>query len=132
MEGIEITSCNRSKSCIRGTWQARLDFKDVKVPKAHLLHHEGRGLNVALTCLNYGRCTLSAGMVGAARSALAQSSKWAQYRHQFDRSIGEFDLVQNNIAKQRAWVYAMESMLTYTTGMVDRGDEDIMLETAIC
>ena len=40
--------------------------------------------------------------------------------------------MQDNIAKQRAWVYAMESMLTYTTGMVDRGDEDIMLETAIC
>ena len=132
MEGIKITSCNRSKSCIRGTWQARMEFKDVKVPKAHLLHHEGRGLNVALTCLNYGRCTLSAGMVGAARTALAQSAKWAQYRHQFDRPIGEFDLVQDNIAKQRAWVYAMESMLTYTTGMVDRGDEDIMLETAIC
>lgn len=132
MEGVDIFSRNRSKSCIRGTWQARIRFNNVRVPKENLLHHEGRGLNVALTCLNYGRCTLSAGMVGAAQTALEQAGKWARYRHQFDRALGEFDLVQDNIAKIAAWLYASEAMLYMTTGMVDRRDEDIMLETALC
>lgn len=132
MEGIDIFSRNRSKVCIRGTWQARIRFDNVKVPKENLLHQEGKGLNVALTCLNYGRCTLSAGMVGAAQAALRQGGKWALTRHQFDRALGEFDLVQDNVAKMAAYVYATEAMLYMTTGMVDRGDEDIMLETAIC
>ncbi len=132
MDGIEIFSRNRSKCGIRGTWQARIRFTDVKIPAANLLHKEGRGLVVALTCLNYGRCTLSAGMVGAGRAAYKQALMWAQTRHQFDRAIGEFDLVRDKLATMAAYVYAMDSMLYMTTGIVDRGDEDIMLETAIC
>lgn len=132
MDGVDIFSRNRSKCTIRGTWQARIRFTNVRVPAENLLHHEGKGLNVALTCLNYGRCTLSAGMVGAAKRAFEQGTKWAQTRHQFDRAIGEFDLVQDNVAKMQAYVYATEAMLYMTTGMVDRGDTDIMLETAIC
>jgi acyl-CoA dehydrogenase family protein 9 len=132
MEGIDIFSRNRSKCGIRGTWQARIRFKDVKVPRANLLHKEGKGLNVALTCLNYGRCTLSAGMVGAGKAAYEQATKWAQYRYQFERPIGEFEQMQEQVAKMAAYCYAMDSMLYMTTGIVDRGDEDIMLETAIC
>ena len=67
-----------------------------------LLHKEGRGLNVALTCLNYGRCTLSAGMLGGATYAYEQACKWAKYRHQFDRPIAEFDQMQEKIARMGA------------------------------
>ena len=132
MEGVEIYSRNRSKCGIRGTWQARIRLNDVKVPKANLLHKEGRGLNVALTCLNYGRCTLSAGMVGAAGFSLEQAAKWAKNRFQFDRPIGEFELVQEKLADMAAYVYAMDAMLYMTTGFLDRHDEDIMVETAAC
>lgn len=132
MEGIEIFSKNRSKMCIRGTWQARIRFNNVRVPKANLLHKEGKGLNVALTCLNYGRCTLSAGMLGGAKTAMDQSIKWSQTRYQFQRPIADFELVQKKIAYMSALAYAMDSVLYMTTGMLDRHDEDIMLETAIC
>ncbi|MDG1898984.1 MAG: acyl-CoA dehydrogenase family protein [Phycisphaerales bacterium] len=132
MDGIDIFSRNRSKCGIRGTWQARVRFNDVKVPKANLLHKEGRGLNVALTCLNYGRCTLSAGMVGAGRAAWLQALKWSETRYQFDRPLGKFELVRDKLATMSAYVYAMDAMLYWTTGIVDREDEDIMLETAIC
>jgi alkylation response protein AidB-like acyl-CoA dehydrogenase len=132
MEGVEIFSRNRSKCGIRGTWQARIRLTNVKVPKENLLHKEGRGLNVALTCLNYGRCTLSAGMLGAAEFAYEQASKWAKYRYQFDRPIGEFDQVKEKLARMAAYTYAMEAMLFMTTGFLDRHDEDIMLETAVC
>ena len=132
MEGVDIYSRNRSKCSIRGTWQARIRLKDVKVPAENLLHIEGKGLNVALTCLNYGRCTLSAGMVGAARYALEQGAKWAKYRYQFDRPIGDFELVREKLARMAAHVYAADAMLYMTTGFLDRGDKDIMLETAMC
>lgn len=132
IEGIDIFSANRSKCGIRGTWQARMRFTNVKIPKANLLHKEGRGLNVALTCLNWGRCTLSAGMVGAGRSAYLQALKWAETRYQFNRPLGEFELVRDYIASMAAYTYAMDAMLYMTTGIVARDDDDIMLETAIC
>ncbi|MFO0827769.1 MAG: acyl-CoA dehydrogenase family protein [Phycisphaerales bacterium] len=132
MEGFEIYSRNRSKCGIRGTWQARIRLNNVKVPRAHLLAKEGQGFKIAMTCLNFGRCTLSAGMLGGASYALEQAAKWARYRYQFDRAIGEFDLVQEKLARMAAYVYAMDAMLYMTTGIVDRGDPDIMLETAMC
>lgn len=132
MPGIEIFQKNRSKCGIRGTWQARIRFHNVRVPKAHLLHAEGKGLNVALTCLNYGRCTLSAGMLGGARRAMDQATKWAQTRFQFKRPLADFELMKRNIARMNAYVYAMDAMLYLTTGMLDRHDDDIMVETAIC
>ena len=132
IEGIDIFSRNRSKCGIRGTWQARIRFTNVKIPRENLLHKEGKGLNIALTCLNFGRCTLSAGMVGAAGYAYEQATKWAQYRYQFDRPIGEFDQMKEKVALMASYVYAMDAMLYMTTGFLDRGDEDIMLETAIC
>ncbi|MSR18908.1 MAG: acyl-CoA dehydrogenase [Phycisphaerales bacterium] len=132
MEGIEIFSRNRAKCGIRGTWQARVRLTNVRVPKANLLHKEGRGLVVALSCLNFGRCTLSAGMVGGATYAYEQACKWARTRVQFDRPIGEFDLVRAKLARMAGCVYAMDAMLYMTTGFLDRGDEDIMLETAVC
>ncbi len=132
MEGIDIFSKNRSKMCIRGTWQARIRFTDVRVPRANLLHKEGRGLNVALTCLNYGRCTLSAGMLGGAKRAMDQSVKWSQTRYQFSRPLADFELVKQKIARMSAYCYAMDAVLYMTTGMLDRHDDDIMLETAVC
>ena len=131
MPGIEIFEKNRSKTGIRGTWQARLRFTDVKVPVSNRLHKEGKGLNVALTCLNFGRCTLSAGVTGAARRAMNQSIKWVQTRYQFDRPLADFELVQLRIARMAAYTYAMDAVLYLMTGMLDRHDKDIMVETAI-
>lgn len=132
MPGVEIFSRNRSKCGIRGTWQARIRLTNVKVPKENLLAKEGHGFKVAMSCLNYGRCTLSAGMLGGATFAYEQACKWAKYRFQFDRPLGEFDLVKTKLARMAAYVYAMDAMLYMTTGFLDRGDSDIMLETAMC
>jgi acyl-CoA dehydrogenase family protein 9 len=132
MPGIEIYEKNRSKCGIRGTWQARIRFHDVRVPRGHRLHVEGKGLNVALSCLDYGRCTLSAGMLGGARRAAAQATKWAQTRFQFHRPLADFELVRAKVARMSALTYAMDAVLYATTAMLDRQDDDLMVETAIC
>ena len=130
MVGLEITEKNRSKAGIRGTWQARIRFNDVRVPRANLLHEEGKGLVVALSCLNYGRCTLSAGVGGAAKRAMDQSVKWVQTRYQFGRPLADFELVQQCIARMAAYTFGMDAVLYLMTGMLDREDTDIMVETA--
>ncbi len=132
MEGMDIFQNNRSKTGIRGTWQARIRFTNVKVPKANLLHQEGQGLKVALTCLNYGRCTLSAGVTGGAKRAADQATKWARTRYQFKRPLADFELVKLRIAEMHARIFAMDAMLYMTCGFLDRHDKDIMVETAAC
>ncbi len=130
MDGLDVFEKNRSKTGIRGTWQGRIRFTDVRVPRENLLHKEGKGLVVALSCLNYGRCTLSAGVGGAAKRAMNQSIKWVQTRYQFGRPLADFELVQQKIARMAAYTYAMDAVLYMMTGMLDRGDTDIMIETA--
>ena len=132
MEGVDIFQANRSKCGIRGTWQARIKFTNVKVPRENLLYKEGSGLHVGLTCLNYGRCTLASGMLGAARHCMDQAIKWSQTRYQFGKSISTFDLIKDRIAHMAALTYAMDAMLYMTTGMLDRKEKDVMVETAIC
>ena len=132
MEGVTFFQKNRSKAGIRGTWQARIRFENVKVPKENLLHREGQGLKVALTCLNYGRCTLSAGVTGAAKQAAEQATKWVATRYQFQRPLADFELVQKRVAEMHALCYGMDAMLYAVCGMLDRHDSDIMVETAAC
>ncbi len=132
MEGVHFFQKNRSKAGIRGTWQARIRFENVRVPKENLLHREGQGLKVALTCLNYGRCTLSAGVSGAAKQAAEQATKWVQTRYQFQRPLADFELVQKRVAEMHAFCFAMDAMLYAVCGMLDRHDRDIMVETAAC
>jgi len=132
LDGVEIFSKNRSKMSIRGTWQARIRFHGARVHKSHLLGQEGRGLQMALSCLNYGRCTLSAGMLGGARHAMDQSTKWALTRYQFQAPLADKELVRQRIARMASYTYAMDAVLYMSTGMLDRHDDDIQVETAVC
>jgi len=132
MPGVHIFEKNRSKYGIRGTWQARLRFENAKAPRENLLHIEGKGLSVALTCLNFGRCTLSAGVIGAAKGAADQAIKWTRTRHQFKRPLSDFELVKLRIARMSALNYAADAVLYMTTGVLDNNHPDLMLETALC
>ena len=132
IDGVDIFQKNRAKCGIRGTWQARIRFNGARVHKNHLLGKEGRGLQIALSCLNYGRCTLSAGMLGGARKVRDQTTKWAQTRFQFAKPLADKELVRQRIARMAAYDYAIDAVLYMTTGMLDRHDDDIMVETAVC
>jgi alkylation response protein AidB-like acyl-CoA dehydrogenase len=132
LPGFEIVSPNRSKCGIRGSWQATLRFNDMIVPHDRILGQLGKGLKVALSVLDFGRCTLSAGCVGGAKKALAMAVERARTRKQFGRTIGEFHLVKQKIARMAEMVFAMDAMTYLVSGLVDRHSEDTILETAIC
>ena len=104
----------------------------MRVPHDRVLGQLGSGLKVALSVLDFGRCTLSAGCVGGAKKALAMAVERARTRRQFGRPIGEFHLVKQKLARMAETVFAMEALTYLAAGLVDRHDEDIMLETAVC
>jgi alkylation response protein AidB-like acyl-CoA dehydrogenase len=131
LPGVEVVSNNRSKMGVRGSWQATLRFTDMFVPNDRILGQLGKGLKVALSVLDYGRCTLSAGCVGGAKRLLEMSVKRANMRQQFGRSIAEFHLVKEKIARMAENTFAMDALTYLAAGLVDRHSEDMMLETAI-
>jgi acyl-CoA dehydrogenase family member 9 len=71
-------------------------------------------------------------VTGAAKHSLEQATKWVRTRYQFGRPLSEFELVQDRVARMAARTYAMDAMLYMVCGMLDRGDDDIMVETAAC
>jgi alkylation response protein AidB-like acyl-CoA dehydrogenase len=131
MPGFEILEPRMPKMGIRGTATGRFALRDVKVPKENILGPMGKGLKVALTVLDFGRTTFGACCTGAAKTCLELAIQHANTRKQFNKTLGEFELVKKKIARIAADAYAMEAMTTVTGSFIDRGLEDYMLETAM-
>jgi alkylation response protein AidB-like acyl-CoA dehydrogenase len=131
MAGFEILEARMPKMGIRGTATGRFALRDVKVPKENILGPMGKGLKVALTVLDFGRTTFGACCTGAAKTCLQLAIAHASTRRQFNKSLGQFELVKKKIARIAADAYAMEAMTTVTASLIDRGLEDYMLETAM-
>src|ERR1700716_3132539 len=131
MPGFEILEARMPKMGIRGTATGRFALRDVKVPKENILGPFGKGLKVALTVLDFGRTTFGACCTGAAKTCLRLAIEHANTRKQFDRTLGEFELIKKKIARMAAGAYALEAMTTVTASLIDRGFEDYMIETAM-
>jgi acyl-CoA dehydrogenase family protein 9 len=131
MPGFEMLDARMPKMGIRGTATGRFALRDVKVPKENVLGPYGKGLKVALTVLDFGRTTFGACCTGAAKTCLRLAIEHANTRKQFNKTLGNFHLVQKKIARIAADAYAMEAMTTITASLIDRGLEDYMLETAM-
>jgi len=131
MPGFEILEARMPKMGIRGTATGRFALRDVKVPKENILGKMGKGLRVALTVLDFGRTTFGACCTGAAKTCLHLAIEHANTRKQFNKTLGNFHLVKKKIARIAADAYAMEAMTTITAGLIDRGLEDYMVETAM-
>jgi acyl-CoA dehydrogenase family member 9 len=131
MPGFEILEARMPKLGIRGTATGRFALHNVRVPKQNILGPLGKGLRVALTVLDFGRTTFGACCTGAAKTALQLAVHHANTRKQFNKTLGEFDLVKKKIARMAADAYAMEAMTTITASLIDRGLEDYMIETAM-
>src|SRR5437667_688629 len=131
MAGFTMLEARMPKLGIRGTATGRFALRNVRVPRENILGPIGKGLRVALTVLDFGRTTFGACCTGAAKTCLRLAIEHANTRKQFNKTLGEFDLVKKKIARMAADAYAMEAMTTITASLIDRGLEDYMIETAM-
>jgi acyl-CoA dehydrogenase family protein 9 len=123
---------NERKLGIRGTSTTPVFFDDAFVPEANVVGEKGRGFKVAMEVLNHGRLGLAAGCIGQCRTLLRLSTERAQKRRAFGRPIGEFGFVKDKIARMLSELFALESMVYLTTGLVDGGAADFSVESAAC
>src|SRR5690606_27095094 len=130
-EGLSFGE-KENKMGIRASETRAVYFDKVKVPKENILGEPGKGFKVAMNVLNSGRLSLGSGCVGGMKAILKLATEHAANRRQFDRPIAEFGLVQQKLTDMAATIYAVESMVYMTTGLMDRGMSDYQLESAIC
>ncbi len=131
MPGFEVVEKRMPKCGVRGTATSRLAFKNMFVPKENILGQLGKGLRVALTVLDYGRTTFGASCTGAAKYCVERATRHALERVQFGQPLANFELVKEKLAYMQAGAYAMESATFETAALIDSGEGDFMLETAM-
>ncbi len=117
---------------VRGTSVTSVTFDDVKVPWRNLLTERGRGFELAMRVLNEGRVLFAAASLGGAKRILKVAVERSVERKAFGRPIGEFGMIKDKIARMACQVYALDSILYLTAGLMDAGVHDFSLESAIC
>jgi butyryl-CoA dehydrogenase len=115
---------------IRGSSTCPLVLQDCRIPAGNLLGEAGKGHHIAFNVLNVGRFKLGVACVGGARHALAAMIRYAKERHAFGKSIAEFGLIQRKISSAAARLYAAESMVYRTAGLIDARLDGVRLDGA--
>ncbi|MDF1633781.1 isovaleryl-CoA dehydrogenase [Mycoplana sp. MJR14] len=108
------TAQKLDKLGMRGSNTCELVFADCEVPAENVMGGEGRGVNVLMSGLDYERVVLSGGPLGIMAACLDVVVPYIHERRQFERPIGEFQLMQGKVADMyvalnsaRAYVYAV-------------------------
>ena len=108
------TAQKLDKLGMRGSNTCELVFQNCEVPAANILAQEGSGMNLLMSGLNYERVVLAGGPLGIMAACLDVVLPYVHERSQFGQPIGEFQLMQGNLADMyttmnacRAYVYAV-------------------------
>jgi len=100
---------------------AEVVLEDCRVPAENRLGEEGRGLHLALRCLEGSRIAVAAQSVGVAQSAFELAVRYAKQREQFGRPIADFQAVQFMLADMAVQVEAARLMTYRAADALDRG-----------
>jgi alkylation response protein AidB-like acyl-CoA dehydrogenase len=123
-EGLAI-GAEEKKMGIKGSSTCAVYFDNVGVPVENVLGEVGGGLRIAFNCLNLGRLKLGAGVLGAAKHALAVTLKYAKERHAFGKPIAEFGLMRQKLAEMAVRIFAAETMTYRVAGAIDDWLRDV-------
>jgi alkylation response protein AidB-like acyl-CoA dehydrogenase len=113
------TGKEEHKMGLNGSSTTPLILQDAEVPADNLLGEVGRGHKIAFNVLNYGRFKLAAMCTGGARATVAEAAQYAVTRRQFGQPIASFGAIRHKLAEMTVRVYAAESMLYRTAGLID-------------
>jgi len=117
--GVSLGAEER-KTGIKGSSTRPLILQDAVIPRENLLGEVGQGHKVAFNILNIGRFKLAAGCTGGAKLALRGAVEYGTGRTAFGRPVTDFGLVRHKIGEMAIRIYAAESMVYRTAGMIDR------------
>ncbi|MET0985700.1 MAG: acyl-CoA dehydrogenase [Steroidobacteraceae bacterium] len=101
--------------------------KDVFVPLDAIIGGQkmiGQGWRMLVEQLSVGRCiSLPSSATGAAKAAVFASGAYARIRRQFNASVGQFEGVQEALARMTGHLYIMDAARSVTAGAIDGGEK---------
>ena len=118
------------KMGIRASITKAVYLDKVVIPPENLIGEEGQGFKIAMNVLNAGRLSLSAGCTAGMRRILKMAIAHTITRKQFGKSLNNFGMIQNKMAKMASLNYASECMTYMTIGNIERGMKNYQLESA--
>jgi len=107
---------------MRGSNTCELVFENCEVPAENILGTEGGGVKVLMSGLDYERAVLSGGPVGIMQACMDIVVPYIHERKQFNKSIGEFQLMQGKIADMYTTLSASRSFLYAVAKACDMGE----------
>ena len=115
------TGAEEHKLGIKGSSTRALVLDNVRIPKDRLLGEIGRGHRIAFGILTIGRFKLGAGCTGTGKMVLEYTLKYTAERHQFNKSINNFGLVQKMLSDIGTRIFVGEAMNYRTIGYINDG-----------
>ncbi|MGA8260836.1 MAG: isovaleryl-CoA dehydrogenase [Arenicellales bacterium] len=116
------TAQKLDKLGMRGSNTCELVFKDCEVPGENVLGQLNRGVNVLMSGLDYERVVLSGGPLGIMQACLDVVIPYVHERKQFDRPIGEFQLMQGKLADMYTTLSVCRAYVYTVARACDRGE----------
>jgi alkylation response protein AidB-like acyl-CoA dehydrogenase len=105
----------------RASDHARIVLRDCRVPADTLLGPAGSGFTVAMSALDRGRLGVAAGAVGVGQACLDACVDYARTRRQFGKRIGDFEMIQADLADMAADVEAARLLVYRAAWLKDHG-----------
>ena len=104
---------------------------DCEVPEENILGGEGKGWLIALSGVEWDRCTLLSPVLGAALYNLESCARYANERQQFKRPIRNFQAIQHRIADMKVFVEAVRLAVYRVASAKDNGQMLNPLQAAV-
>ncbi len=116
------TARKLDKLGMRGSNTCELVFSDCEVPGDNVLGEVGQGVNVLMSGLDTERVTLAGGPLGIMAACMDVVVPYVHERRQFDRPIGDFQLMQGKIADMYTTFNACRAYVYMVAAACDRGE----------
>lgn len=120
----------REKLGLRTTPLGEITLKDCFVPEENRLGREGAGLSITNHSLEYDRCFILTGKLGAMERQLEETIAFAKKRVQFGQPISKFQAVANRIVDMKVR-YETSRLLLYKLAWLKHNGKSAMLEAAM-
>ena len=119
MDGFS-TSKTGGKWSLRSSLTGELVFDNVKVPKENIFPNKD-GLGAPLGCLDKARYGISWGAIGVALDCYDAAKKYSIERHQFDKPIASFQLIQKKLAEMLTEITKAQLLCWRLGSLMDKG-----------
>jgi len=120
----------KGKLGLKASNTSELIFEDCRIPKNALLGRIGEGFKIAMSALDNGRYGVASGCVGIIQGCIDACTKYTKERHQFEKPIASFQLIQDKIARMVVDCDAAR-LLVYRAGYLKNKGVTNTIETSI-